>query len=141
MMTSEEQIKVIELIVNDDTSRCFKAVINKGGNSSITIGDKFLIVGIGKELFDPDTKESLGYLEIVKGKAIVTHVQPKMSTIESINYKREIPIKTVEETVGGLAIMLAAGGKTKKTTYEEKEKILLPFDDIQVGDIAKKLED
>lgn len=135
-----ELIKIIELIEDEDGS-CFKAIINKGLNDSIKNGDKFLVVGIGRELFDPDTKESLGKLETVKGKAIVSHAQEKMATIESINYKKEFPIKTVEETMGGVSLILSHMGRTKKTTYEEREKILLPFEKIKIGDIAKKLEE
>lgn len=135
-----EQIKVIELIT-DEHENCFKAIINKGTSDFIKNGDKFLVVGIGKELFDPDTNESLGKLETVKGKAIVSHVQEKMATIESINYKKEFPTKTVEETIGGIALILSNGARTKKTTYEEKEKVLLPFENIKVGDVAKKLEE
>ena len=135
-----EQIKVIELIT-DEYENCYKAIINKGTINSIKNGDKFLVVGIGKELFDPDTNESLGQIETVKGKAIVSHAQEKMATIESLNYKKEFPTKTVEETIGGISLLLSNGGKTKKTTYEEKEKVLLPFENIKIGDIAKKLEE
>lgn len=135
-----EQIKIIELI-KDVHGDCYKAVINKGINDSIKKGQKFLIVGIGKELFDPDTNESLGKLEIVRGVAVATHVQEKITTVESQNYKKEFPTKTVEETSGSAAIIFGGLGRTKRTTYEEKENTLLPFDNIEIGDIAKNLEE
>lgn len=41
-------------------------------------------------MFDPDTNESLGILEEVRGKGIAVHVQYKLTTIESDQIKNEI---------------------------------------------------
>lgn len=58
-------------------------VLNKGSKNGLKVGQRFLIYSIGEEIFDPDTKESLGQLEIVKGTGKVTHLQPTMATIQS----------------------------------------------------------
>lgn len=54
--------KVIKVV--DD----YQIVINRGSESGITLGSRFLIFGGGEELRDPDTGENLGMLEIVREK-------------------------------------------------------------------------
>jgi hypothetical protein len=66
----------------------FTVIINKGRESGIVIGDKFLIIGLGEIIVDPDTQEELEQLEIVRGKAVVTHVQEKISTLQSCEYEK-----------------------------------------------------
>ena len=66
-----DTIKVIKLI-NE-----YKIVVNKGENAGIKLGQVFLVYKEAEELFDPDTDESLGKLEITKGKGKVVHVQPR----------------------------------------------------------------
>ena len=62
----------------------YKVVINAGSRQDVCEGQKYLIYAIdNNEIFDPDTGRSLGYLEIVKGTGIVTHVQEKIATLES----------------------------------------------------------
>ena len=62
----------------------FTLVINIGSDDEIEKGQRFLVYSISPDdIIDPDTNESLGKLEIVKGTGTVTHVQEKMATIES----------------------------------------------------------
>ena len=62
--------KVVKIL--DD----YKLAINAGAKDQISLGQKFLIYSLSdEEIIDPDTNQSLGYLEIVKGTGIVTHVQ------------------------------------------------------------------
>jgi hypothetical protein len=63
-------------------------VINKGKNSGVKAG---MIFGIleEREIEDPDTKEELGSVEIVKIRVKVVDVKPKMSicrTYETYNF-------------------------------------------------------
>lgn len=78
-MTVSEQYrrlpKVIELV---DSSTI---VINRGSADGIKIGDLYLIFQLGKELFDPDTNDSLGLLEVLRGRARVVHVQERIATL------------------------------------------------------------
>lgn len=57
-------------------------VINKGSSDGIKYNHVFLVYKKDKEIFDPDTHESLGFLEIVRGKGEVIHVQEKQTTIK-----------------------------------------------------------
>ena len=60
-----------------------RIVINKGHEHGVRVGQRFLILAIGDEIFDPETDESLGQVEVVKGRGKVTHVQEKMSTLQT----------------------------------------------------------
>ena len=108
-------IKIIKVI--DD----YKVVINKGSLDGIKYGQSFLIYKEDEELFDPDTKESLGFLEIVKGKGKIVHLQPKISTIESTS-------KKIIKTNRGIMF----GG----TVVTEED---LPFDNVEVNDLVKPI--
>ncbi|MBO5039025.1 MAG: hypothetical protein J6C85_06205 [Alphaproteobacteria bacterium] len=108
-------VKVIKLL-NE-----YKVVINKGENDGIKTGEHFLLYKEDEELFDPDTNESLGKLEIVRGVGKVIHLQPKMATIESVNKKS---IRTNRGIMFGGTII----------TEED-----IPFDKVQIGDLAKPI--
>jgi hypothetical protein len=69
--------KVIDVIDS------YRIAINRGLDHGVQKGQRFLIYSLGKELFDPDSKESLGRLEIVCGTGKVSHVQNKIATITS----------------------------------------------------------
>lgn len=58
-------------------------VINRGAKHGVQSDDKFLVYYLDDELFDPETSESLGRLEVVCGEGIVEHVQETMTTIKS----------------------------------------------------------
>lgn len=67
----------------------YRVVINAGRADGVKVGQRFLIYKIGDEVVDPDTKESLGRLEVVKGIGEVIHVQEKMATLQTTE-KHEI---------------------------------------------------
>ncbi|MEH7850189.1 hypothetical protein [Rhizobium laguerreae] len=61
----------------------YNIVINRGSEHKVALNSRFLVFGAGEQLSDPDTGEDLGVLELVRGKARVTHVQAKISTLTS----------------------------------------------------------
>jgi hypothetical protein len=111
--------------VNDE----YTLVINRGSEHGVTKGDNFLVYYVDpEELTDPETGESLGYLEIIRGTGTVTHVQPKMATIKSnrvVSKGRIIRRQT--------GILSSFNGEV----VEEPEKEAMPFDDPNVGDKVK----
>jgi hypothetical protein len=109
----------------------YKVAINRGSEHGIQVGQRFLLYRLSEtDIKDPETGESLGYLEIVKGTGKVTHVQPKMSTIQSDR------VSAAERR-----IIRRKSPLTFMMPTEEEEIVpsgeLLPFDDPQVGDKAK----
>jgi hypothetical protein len=111
---AESPPKVVKVI--DD----FRVVINRGRLDGVEIGDCFLVYEIGEELLDPDTDESLGKLEIVKGRGQAKHVQQRLTTLQSLESER----------IARRSIMF-------DTDYETRE---LPYNDPKIGDIARPLK-
>ncbi len=66
-----------------------RAVINRGSDHGVAVGQEFLIYTVGNEVVDPDTGESLGQIEIVHGRGRVQHVQPKMASLVSSETRME----------------------------------------------------
>lgn len=89
----------------------FEVVINLGANDGIGAEDQFVVYAEGEELTDPDTGDSLGTLEIVRGQAFAKHVQERLTTLRS------------RESRDGLLLRLEVH----------------PFKDVEVGDLARKL--
>lgn len=109
----------------------FNLIINRGSDHSISKGARFLVYYIDtEELIDPETKESLGHLEIIRGTGIATHVQEKMTTIKSNSYTSRG--RTIRRQSGAFA---AISGEI----IEEPEKELLPFDEPRIGDKVKPI--
>lgn len=108
----------------------YKVVINRGSIHGVKLGQRFLIYSIGEEIIDPDTLESLGSLEIVRGKGKVVHLQEKMATIESDRLKSERTIKKNSNSLW-------------KSVGDTEEEIITPtrqpFDEPEVGDSAKPI--
>jgi len=124
-MPNSEQEQKIDYKVAGIVDK-YRVVINRGSDHGITVGKRFLILSIGEELFDPDTEESLGRVEVIKGKGEVTHVQEKMATLKTTD-THEIKTKP-----SGLSTMAVFQG----TVVEKEPK---EFIDPEVGDIARPL--
>jgi hypothetical protein len=112
----------------------FKVAINRGSDDGVREGQRFLVYALSeKELIDPETNESLGRLEIVRGPGIVTHVQPRLATVEC-TFKSN-PTKKIIKKGGGSAWTF--GVEQSVETFEEAEP--LPFDNAKVGDRARPI--
>lgn len=115
----------------------YTAVINAGADREVKVGKKFLIVGLGEIIVDPDTKEELERLEVVRGSAVVTHVQGKIATLRSSEYDRTADEKEIKKVTarGGLAVF---GGPQDTVTETTKpgEQVLRELRGVQVGDLA-----
>ena len=124
-----DEAKVIKVI--DD----YEIVINKGSEAGVQYKQEFLIYYFGEELQDPDTQESLGKLEILCGKAKVKHIQPLMTTLVSNEYRYKVLKRTIKNNS---AFAVITGGQTTEETEPENEQ--LPFDDVKVGCLSKRIK-
>jgi len=118
----------------------YTVVINAGSLRDVQPGKRFLLIGLGEVIVDPDTNEELERLEIVRGTAVVTHVQEKIATLRSADYdkprdEREI---TKVTTRGGTAYALLSRNAqdTVTETVKPAEPILRALHGAQVGDFA-----
>ncbi len=107
----------------------YKLVMNRGKLNNIEKGQEMLVYRLSEEeIKDPDTGDSLGYLELVIGTGKVIYVQEKMSIIESDKSERILPKDPLLTTLNNPSLEQILG-KSKK----------LPFDNPQIGDKVKPI--
>lgn len=94
----------------------FEVVINRGSDDGLRDGQLVLIYAVGKEITDPDTLESLGRLEIVRGKGRIVHLQTRIATVQNIER-----VKTQQFGLFG----------------PSTEEAPAPFRNAAVGDLAR----
>jgi hypothetical protein len=119
----------------------YKLVINRGLEHGVREGSRFLIYGIGEEIIDPETNESLGELELVRGIGIVTNVQKRMSTVVSTKTKAPAPtIRTTKRNSRGVAASFFGHVHGDEIVEERKgEPIPVAFSGAKEGDRARPL--
>jgi len=113
-------------------------IVINAGKDKIHQSDKFLVYSVEEKLFDPETGESLGMLESVKGTVMATHIQEKLTTLQSSKF---IVIKEAKKTitqpkVGGLGLMF---GSDSETIIEPEIKRRKELTSIELGDLVKKI--
>lgn len=120
----------------------FTIVINKGFDNDVKIGDRFLVVGLGPLITDPDTSEELGYLEIVRGKVRITHIQEKISTARSCEVEKSSDVKEIKKVTsrgsGGISNFLGPQDTVTESITPGQETLKM-LKDAQVGDLLLKL--
>ena len=115
----------------------YNVVINRGSDHGLKKGAKFLIYRLDDtEIFDPETGESLGLLELVVGEGVATHVQPKLSTIQSSETSTQTRTISREPTRTHIDVLL---GMARTEVVKEPEITKLPFESPLVGDKARRL--
>ena len=76
-----KQYKVIEILNSKEL------LINYGSENGANDGQQIRIIKKGEDVIDPDTKESLGTLDIIKGDLKIYRAYPKFSICRDITYK------------------------------------------------------
>jgi hypothetical protein len=110
----------------------YRVAINRGARDGVKQGQRFLVYEVGEEeIKDPETGESLGHLEIVRGTAKVVHVQELLATLESDQTApRE---KTIRRGVGGAWLL----GMHQEEVIHSPTTI--PFDHAKASDKARPI--
>ncbi|MEW6535026.1 MAG: hypothetical protein AB1454_05330 [Candidatus Auribacterota bacterium] len=99
----------------------YQIVLNCGAENGIKSDSEFFVYGVGDLLKDPETKEDLEVLEIPRGTGRVSHLQKKICTIKSQNYR------------------ILSHSSFFQLNLDRKTESL-PFDSPQIGDRAKLLK-
>jgi hypothetical protein len=103
-------------------------VINRGKNDGVRLQQRVLVYSVSnEEIKDPNTGESLGHLEIVKGTGRVVHLQDKVATIES------------DKTRSYLRKSVSPYGSFLREQEVIEVSELVSFDNPQVGDLVKPI--
>jgi len=87
----------------------YEVVISLGAEDGVAKDDEFVVFEQGEEVSDPDTGESLGTLEIVRGQGRAKHVQERLTTLRS----------------------------TERSVWGDADPG--PLDEVEVGHLARKL--
>jgi len=125
------EAKVIKVLEDGMT-----LIINKGRKDGIKKGMKFKVFErTNEKLYDPDTGEFLGILELPKGIGEIVEVEERYSFLESRNYERK-------ETEINIPPIFRGVEEYIKMLHGEKriEIIHKPFKNPKVGDIAILVE-
>lgn len=113
-----------------------RVVINRGSKDGVNVGKRFVIYGVGSEIKDPETGESLGEVELIRGTGKVVHVQDLMATVESDRFEPgERSVVTINPNAR--IDVFSMFGPRQEVTYSPPRAI--PFDDPKVGDTAKPI--
>lgn len=116
----------------------YTVAINRGSSHGIRHGQKFLVYGLSdEEIIDPETNQSLGRLEIVRGTGAVIHVQEKLATIETSRRSKKNRTITRSSKQRGVFSLYPDQGDTVETI--EGEETYVAFDDPKVGDKARPI--
>ena len=97
-------------------------VINRGSVDGVNDGDRFVIYGEGSEMIDPETKQSLGVLELYRGTAFAVHIQAQMATLESDMYEE---VSVQRNIIASL-----------DSTVTKRQ---VSFSDVDIGDKARPI--
>jgi hypothetical protein len=116
----------------------YTVVINAGSERGVRVGKVFLLVGIGEEILDPDTNEPLGKLEILRGKACVSHVQDRMATLRSSEFEKQADVREIKRIRPGNGGLAGLFGPQETITESTKpaEAAPKPLVDVRVGDLG-----
>ncbi len=121
------------------TPDAYTVVINKGAEHEVKEGQRFLVVGQGDIIVDPETNEELERLELVRGRVSVEHIQQKISTLKSCEYEATKDVKEIKKVTarGGVAMFGPQDTVTESITPGERH--LKELNSAQVGDYIIKL--
>lgn len=121
-----------------ETITSTKIVLNCGKEQDIKLGDKFEIFGLTKSLIDPETQEDLGRAEIIRGKGKVVHIQEKLCTVESYLTEGGFGSRKIIKKTSSLGSLWSGSPSTEEEITGEPS--LKKFEDLQIGDYARKLD-
>jgi len=102
-------------------------LINVGEHDDVKVGERVLVFSLGPELIDPDSRESLGHFEVVRGEGKVSIVQARMSIITSSR-------TVVEQYARPVNALAVATGMPRE--YETRN-VAAPFRNPQLGDLVR----
>lgn len=123
--------KVVNIV--DETT----VVINLGSDHGVKPGHTFLILGLGEMITDPDTGESLGHLELVRGRAEAKHVQPRMTTLVSVETLRDPDVKEIKRsTQSGFELSLFRPNNVTTESVKVGAERIKPLVGAKVGDFV-----
>lgn len=116
-------------LVQDD----FRVVLNAGSDDGVSEDMEFVIYSPGDEVFDPETKESLGHLEKVKGRVEIIHVQPTMAVGRSSQFtEQKYPVQNALSIFANNAL---GAGERQYDIRQVRRKLT----GVEIGDFVRRI--
>jgi hypothetical protein len=116
----------------------FTVVINAGSDRNVELDARFVLVGLGDVIVDPDTGLALEHLELVRGTGRVIHVQQKICTLQSAIYDKHPDQREIKKITsrGGIGGLIGSPQDTVTETTKPGDQVLREFRSVEVGDYA-----
>lgn len=118
-------------------------LINRGSNDGLKLGIKLYLFSRDEdELFDPETSESLGHEENIKGIGRVIHLQEKIAHVQSVLNKGDENVYYRNPGFWDLFFSAAEASEDlniKNAHFMLPLKNKKPFDEPHVGDYVKPI--
>lgn len=121
-------------ILSDD-----ELILNVGREHGVKEGMEFVIFSESDPVFDPQTGEDLGPLEIVKGRVKVFHVQERISRTRTETYVVELP--SLGEVLSG-SPFLPSRREIRRRKLKIDEPAIKPIEEeytVKVGDKVRSV--
>ncbi len=117
-------------------------VINRGSEADVREGMKFAIFAGGDTVTDPDTGESLGTWEVVKGTVKTTHVQEKLSVCNVTGTEQAAEEKKPSKTLSSAMVDVSfdKGGGNKLDVRAADTSGRPKVEPVTVGDSVRSIE-
>lgn len=131
----EENLAKVAYIIPSESGAIYEIVINKGSEDGLSVGDRYLVFGIGPEVVDPTSGHSLGKLEIVRGRGQVSHLQPRMATLRATSSPPRSERRKITKSTGAAAIFAFP------TVTEEIETPDKEFVGVHINDLVRKIKE
>ena len=113
-------------------------ILSAGSEQGVQVGMVFAIYQLSEPILDPETHESLGRLEIIKGRVKVSDVQEKLCHAWTFSHRKTHPLSPFRPLLGDLF-----------QDYEEPVFEQLKVDSavavqtdltVRVGDLVRSIE-
>ncbi len=111
-------------------------VLNKGSEDGVEIGDKFKLIEVTEEIFDPDTENSLGIIrrEIIRVK--IVHLEPLMAVAQTYETYTRRSFNPYAGIIPGTSNNVTEVRNLQKPGSSTKEDYL-----VRIGDEVIQFED
>lgn len=117
-----------------------EVVLNVGSQHGVKNDMEFAIYMEGDHVIDPETKEDLGAIEIVKGRVRVYHVMEKMSLARAVLIEERVQS---EYSVLAREIAGALHTRLRQSKLEVRNDEVSPIKKdlvVKVGDIVRSMQ-
>jgi hypothetical protein len=116
-----------------------EVVLNVGSTQGVRDGMEFVIYSTGDPIIDPDSGRTLGLLETVKGRILVSHVMEGACRARTKTHTETLP--SPFESIG-MSDLFRSRAVRRHATLQVKKEQVQPFAEdltVRVGDAVRSL--